>query len=54
MDEVGDSEKAASRKEVLGIREEEEGVKETVTFHFCLVSWILFVCCTVNAVVDSA
>lgn len=33
---MGDSDKAASRKEVLGVREEEEGVKETVTFQFCL------------------
>lgn len=33
MDEVGDSEKAASRKEVLGVREEEEGV-ENLLFNF--------------------
>ena len=53
MDEVGDSEKAASRKEVLGVREEEEGV-ENLLFQFCLRSCILFFCCTGNAVVDSA
>lgn len=36
---VGESDKAACRKEVFGVREEEEGVKETVTFQLCLGSW---------------
>lgn len=33
MDKVGDSEKVASRKEVPGVREEEEGV-ENLLFSF--------------------
>lgn len=44
MDEVGDADKAACRKEVLVVREEEEDIKETVTFQFCLGScWYSFV-----------
>lgn len=52
MEEVGDFDKAGG--EVFGVKEEEEGVKEIDVFQFCLGFWILFICCTGDAPIDSA
>lgn len=39
---MGESDKAACRKQVLGVREEEEGIKETVNFQFCVGSCVFY------------